>query len=335
MILRLLLIIASCCRTGVLTAMLENFVQPTCTSTSMVEQFSVTGTDLSQCTPLMTMGTVRHHVYVKITCADRTGTVGMFADPSCSSPIPGGHTVDETNYVEMISGRCYSGSNLIGGGITYFQNADMSNVHYPPCPVITTTAIATTTIAADAAAELRTPVQAGDSVLHVSDTTGFAVGRQVILDEGTPYQEVNYIAGFGSLILKLPLQFPHSASARISMPQLPVGTTTPIGTTTPMVTPTPAGNFPFFGIGWAASPTPPSTAMQVADALLPQRLYSKNEIHERGGNMPQSSSILWLGSGGFCGIVVLMLVRGVRSRSRMAYMEVGSGDADSCEEGME
>jgi hypothetical protein len=59
-------------------------------------------------------------------------------------------------------------------------------------------------------------ISAGSTVLEVASTTGFEIGREVIIDQGTPNEEFNTIAGFGSMILKAPLLRDHGAGATIT-----------------------------------------------------------------------------------------------------------------------
>lgn len=55
----------------------------------------------------------------------------------------------------------------------------------------------------------------GSKVLHVNSLTDFQVDQNVIIDFGTPIQEANQIAKFGSIILKKPLKFDHPSGAKI------------------------------------------------------------------------------------------------------------------------
>lgn len=45
---------------------------------------------------------------------------------------------------------------------------------------------------------------------------GFTVGSNVVLDVGTPVEEVNQVVGFGSLVLKTPLKFNHNNGAKVA-----------------------------------------------------------------------------------------------------------------------
>jgi len=60
-------------------------------------------------------------------------------------------------------------------------------------------------------------VSSGDSVLHVANYSGFQVGRDIIIDKDTAWQEVNTIEKFGSIYLREPLRFAHSPGATIDM----------------------------------------------------------------------------------------------------------------------
>merc|ERR1711871_1556599 len=44
---------------------------------------------------------------------------------------------------------------------------------------------------------------------------GFEIGREVVIDQGHPTEEVNIIAGFGSLLLATPLKYPHGPGASV------------------------------------------------------------------------------------------------------------------------
>lgn len=77
----------------------------------------------------------------------------------------------------------------------------------PFMPVFAANGIAFTT--------LMTAVWAGANTLPVMSQVGFAVGQQVIIDEGRPNQEVGQIVGFGSLVLMYPLRFTHNIGATI------------------------------------------------------------------------------------------------------------------------
>ena len=64
--------------------------------------------------------------------------------------------------------------------------------------------------------------KAGDVVLQIYGLYGFEIGNAIIIEAGTPRQEVNRIVGFGSLILGSTLKFDHGPGAtvgNIPMPQ--------------------------------------------------------------------------------------------------------------------
>jgi len=58
-------------------------------------------------------------------------------------------------------------------------------------------------------------VQAGALVLPVASHDGFSIGSQITIDPGTKVQEVNYITGFGSFLLKYPLRYPHAVWMKV------------------------------------------------------------------------------------------------------------------------
>lgn len=62
---------------------------------------------------------------------------------------------------------------------------------------------------------LTNSVPANSTVLPVGSSNGFYLGRQVLIDAGTPVQEANIVAGFGSLVLKNPLAFAHGTGATV------------------------------------------------------------------------------------------------------------------------
>jgi len=70
---------------------------------------------------------------------------------------------------------------------------------------------------AEASTTSTVPVLAGAKKLEVAASSGFKIGRQIVIDAGTQSEEVNEIAGFGSLILKSPLKFAHPAGISITM----------------------------------------------------------------------------------------------------------------------
>jgi len=76
-------------------------------------------------------------------------------------------------------------------------------------------------VKADAVSAMSEAVSAGATVLQVGSTTGFEVGREVLIDAENPSkQEVNVVTGFGSLILETPLLYDHAAGASITMRQV-------------------------------------------------------------------------------------------------------------------
>jgi len=70
----------------------------------------------------------------------------------------------------------------------------------------------------EASTSMTEPVEAGATTLPVPDSiVGFKVGRQIVIDAGTPQEEVHEIAAFGSIVLAAPLKFAHPAGASIVM----------------------------------------------------------------------------------------------------------------------
>lgn len=63
---------------------------------------------------------------------------------------------------------------------------------------------------------MSTPSAAGATSLAVVNQGGFHIGDEVVIGQGTPQQEVNHIASFGSLVFQTPLKFPHAAGSSIA-----------------------------------------------------------------------------------------------------------------------
>lgn len=63
---------------------------------------------------------------------------------------------------------------------------------------------------------LKESVKAGKTKLHVESHEDFAVGDQIVIDEGAKTEEKNEIVDFGSIKLKTPLKFDHDAGVTIS-----------------------------------------------------------------------------------------------------------------------
>jgi len=73
---------------------------------------------------------------------------------------------------------------------------------------------------------LMAPVLFGSALLTVQSTVGCMIGSQVIIDQYTPFQEVNAVAGlFGGMNLKFPLKYNHALWAKVSC--LPAGAPAP------------------------------------------------------------------------------------------------------------
>jgi len=81
---------------------------------------------------------------------------------------------------------------------------------------------------AEASTSLGDSTEEGAQFLNVTSMMGFQVGRTIIIDAGTPIQEVNVIAGFGSLILQFPLKYKHLKGVLITMPKVPATTPAPL-----------------------------------------------------------------------------------------------------------
>merc|ERR1712072_1005857 len=71
----------------------------------------------------------------------------------------------------------------------------------------------------EASTTLKSAVAIGVTVLPVESTSDFLVGREIVIDANTAVQEVNEIVSIGSLVLKSPLRFSHSAGAPVTMPK--------------------------------------------------------------------------------------------------------------------
>merc|ERR1719321_2387518 len=84
---------------------------------------------------------------------------------------------------------------------------------------------------------------------------GFQIGREILIDAGTISQEINYIAGFGSLVLKFPLRYKHTKGILITMPRMPATTPAPM-TFQPWQNFQPFVPFNLFHPGPAPAPAP-------------------------------------------------------------------------------
>jgi hypothetical protein len=93
-----------------------------------------------------------------------------------------------------------------------FMNRDLPPVAMPALDPLPVGEPGITTLASGASP--------GQALLNVASQAGFEVGQMIQIDEG-PQQEVNEITGFGSLVLKHPLQHPHPAGTLIKA--LPAG----------------------------------------------------------------------------------------------------------------
>merc|ERR1712196_704635 len=60
-----------------------------------------------------------------------------------------------------------------------------------------------------AATEVSNKTLAGTKKLHVLDTLGFVIGGKIVINPEGDTEEVNVIAGFGSMILESPLKHDH------------------------------------------------------------------------------------------------------------------------------
>ena len=68
---------------------------------------------------------------------------------------------------------------------------------------------------------LSIPAFAGTSTLQVLSNMGFRIGDRIVINQGKPDQEVDVVAGLGSIILQDPLRLNHAAGATVSL--LPPG----------------------------------------------------------------------------------------------------------------
>jgi len=63
---------------------------------------------------------------------------------------------------------------------------------------------------------LEVPVPAKSQVLPTVSNAEFVIGDEIVIDAGGPLEEMNRIAGFGSLILQYPLKYDHGAGVLIN-----------------------------------------------------------------------------------------------------------------------
>jgi hypothetical protein len=138
---------------------------------------------------------------------------------------------------------------------------------------------------------------AGSLVLNVVDVAGFAVGDTIIIEPRTSRQESNTVARFGSVVLTTPLHYTHPAGAAVYSQT----------TTSPGVTVTP--------VAGAATTTPVATVTPI----VPIRRYTEGKAISTDvqGNTVVSNAV-FLGVGCLIGMVVVMIVQGVRSKVQSA-----------------
>jgi len=144
---------------------------------------------------------------------------------------------------------------------------------------------------------LTTAAVAGSLVLNVVDVAGFAVGDTIIIEPRTSRQEGNTVARFGSVVLTTPLHYTHPAGAAVYSQT----------TTSPGVTVTP--------VAGAATTTPVATVTPI----VPIRRYTEGKAISTDvkGNAIVSNAV-FLGVGCLIGMVVVMIVQGVRSKVQSA-----------------
>jgi len=113
-------------------------------------------------------------------------------------------------------------SAAVAGGVGLItmevnKNKHTTTVIGMPKPKAKAKAVVTTTLPPPLAKTVLTmPAPAETSVLHVQSYNDFQVGGDVIIDEGTLYEETNQILKFGSIYLVHPLKFNHSVNASIT-----------------------------------------------------------------------------------------------------------------------
>jgi len=105
-----------------------------------------------------------------------------------------------------------------------------------PAPMTTTPAPTTADPALMTAAA---PMKAGDSSIIVTTQSDYSIGQTVDIDKGTLIHEVRVIAGFGSLILNLPLEHDHPNGTTV-VPRATAGPSDPCAPAAPVPVPVPA-----------------------------------------------------------------------------------------------
>jgi len=67
-------------------------------------------------------------------------------------------------------------------------------------------------------ARVETPAPQGTTILPINNAPaqGFEIGQDLVLDAGTPIEESNRVAAFGSVILEYPLEFDHANGVDIA-----------------------------------------------------------------------------------------------------------------------
>jgi len=132
-----------------------------------------------------------------------------------------GYTWNGTTNSENCPKGCYvTASNLLHWNDDWYGGKSKSC--QPICKAAGQNIVASNapvTVAGSESAEsiLTVAIAPGATVLSVKAQSGFVVGREIIIDQGLPNEEVNKISGFGSILLNAPTAFAHSLGASVKM----------------------------------------------------------------------------------------------------------------------
>jgi hypothetical protein len=95
-----------------------------------------------------------------------------------------------------------------------------------PTPTNTAQPTQTTPAGGDGETTTTEGASAGDKEIEVASTAGFDVLDLIVINPGGANEEMNQVAGFGSLLLMRPLQFNHAAGEAIEVVEAPQTTLT-------------------------------------------------------------------------------------------------------------
>jgi hypothetical protein len=134
----------------------------------------------------------------------------------CTTVAPVNRSKGMTNREKIIGSTALAGGTLVGTAVGLLSGGVYNAAKHPEAPATATT--------------LTAAVQAGQMEMAVLSTTDFMIGCEVRIQPDSAYEEKNWVADFGSLILAAPLKFDHRVGTRVILVECPVegaSTTTP------------------------------------------------------------------------------------------------------------